>query len=111
MKNIMHVCMSGIVLLIVFYCPPCLKSGELRPFVLPSTKFSGQMQQQEAVQQRPEPETPSVYKQFAEDVKKMTPEQKQEFRERYQYLYGEAVKSGNTVEMDYYNNLLVILNR
>jgi hypothetical protein len=86
-------------------------AGELRPFVLPSNKTYNETMggtiQERTLQQAP----PSVYQKFSQEVRQMTPEQRVQFKKRYQELRFVAEKEKNWIEMDYYQNLLMILNQ
>lgn len=98
-----------LILLLVLYKPVQVYPGEIRPFSLPSTEKSREMQSPGQYQKPPE--DPAVYGKFAEDVRQMNEDEKQNLRMKYTELYNEAVRNRNHVEMNYYNDLLNILNQ
>jgi hypothetical protein len=94
----------GITVFAVVSCLQMVSAGELRPLVLPSTQ-QGYIQQQ-----RPAEQPGSLmYKNFEADVRRMTPEQKQAFKDHYTRSLDEAVKENDYTRIQHFSRLLEIL--
>jgi len=63
------------------------------------------------VQQQAPVETPSIYRQFENDVSRMTEADRQKLSQRFQALRSQAYRDGDRVKITYYDNLLNILSR
>lgn len=101
-----------IVIASLLFCHPFgVEAGELRPFVLPESRQPSVQMEQRGIPQRSPSETPSVYVQFQDDVSRMTAEDRQRLARHYRELRSQAVKDGDMTRINYYDNLLGILNR
>lgn len=107
------ICYELIILIVLSlsYWSSGLEAGELRPFVLPDTRPPASQMEQSRVQQRSPSERPSVYRQFENDVSRMTGENRQRLTQHYRRLRSQAYRDGDRVKISYYDNLLNILDR
>lgn len=103
--------MTILIVLSLFCRSSDLRAAELRPFVLPENSPPAPQMEQRPVRQRSPSETPSVYRQFENDISKMSAEDRQKLTKYYRRLRSQAYQDGNRTKINYYDNLLSILDR
>jgi len=99
-----------LITIVLFVCCSAspLWAGELRPFVLPNSNQQAQTEQYRSARQTA-PRPPSVYQQFEDDVRKMAPNEREKMCRYYEKLREQARRSGDQVQVNYYDTLLAIL--
>jgi hypothetical protein len=103
--------MTILIVLSLFCRSSDLRAAELRPFVLPGNRPPASQMEQRPVRQRSPSETPSVYRQFENDISKMSVQDRQKLTKYYRGLRSQAYREGNRTKINYYDNLLSILDR
>ncbi len=103
----------NLMILVMFaagYQSSDLGAAELRPFLLPGTGAPGQAEKSPS-QFGGVAETPAVYEKFEADVRRMNLQEKRDTRQYYEKLREQAAKNGDRPRINYYGNLINIINK
>lgn len=107
---LVSILLRGLILLTLFVSAGIC--GELRTLELPSQKQGIHNRQQgETVQPRKQTVDRSVYKEFEQKVKKMSPDERKKASEGFAKKRDMAIKSDSSDEVEYYSKLIGILGK